>query len=162
MKKGSFILGAVAGSIVGAGIGFGISTKLSNKIIEKKDTRTGKFVGYFNLLEQWMIIKEEGKSLVSFFEKNDYSQIAIYGLGKIGNHLLRELEGSSIQILYAIDAKGEELNSNIEVYTLDDEIPEADVIVVTATFDYEDIRKKLEEKVACEIISIDDVVYEVL
>lgn len=56
MKKGSFILGAVAGSIVGAGIGFGISTKLSNKIIEKKDTRTGKFVGYFNLLEQWMII----------------------------------------------------------------------------------------------------------
>lgn len=64
--------------------------------------------------------------------------------------------------MYAIDAKGEELNSNIEVYTLDDEIPEADVIVVTATFDYEDIRKKLEEKVACEIISIDDVVYEVL
>jgi Predicted dinucleotide-utilizing enzyme len=162
MKAKNFICGIVFGSVTGAALGFGISTKLSNKIIEKKDIRTDKFVGYFNLLDQWMALKEEGKSFASYFEKNGYSKIAVYGLGKIGNHLLKELENTDIQILYAIDSKGEELNSNIEVYTLDDEIPEADVIVVTATFDYESIKEKLEEKVDIQIVSIDDVVYDLL
>ncbi len=162
MKKGNFILGIIVGSMAGAVIGFGVSTKIANKLIAKKDIRSDKFVGYFNLLDQWMAIKEDGKPFASFFERNKYFEIAVYGLGKIGNHLLRELKGTDIKVLYAIDSKGEELNSDIEVYTLDDEIPIADVIVVTANFDYDNIKRKLEEKVDIPIISIDDVIYEIM
>jgi hypothetical protein len=162
MKKISSLLITIAGVITGGVAGFLASSKFSNKIIEKKDARIDKFVGYFNLLEQWMSIKEEGKAIASYFEKNGYYKIGLYGLGKIANHLLKELDGTDIQILFAIDARGERLNSDIVVYTPDDEIPKADVIVVTATFDYDNIKKTLEEKTDTQVISMDDVIYDLL
>lgn len=161
MKKGSY-LAAIASGLLGGAIGFWGSSRLSGRTIKKNEAKAGKFIGYFNLLDEWMTIKEEGKSFASYFEKNGYSQIAIYGLGKIGNHFLREMEGSDIQILYAIDAKGEQLNPNIPIYILDDEIPKADVIVVTATFDYDNIKENLEQRTDIRIISIDEVVHELL
>lgn len=162
MKKFNCLLITMAGGITGGIVGFIASSKLSNKIIERKDARINKFVGYFNLLEQWMSIKEGDKVVSTYFEKNGYYKIALYGLGKIGNHLLKELEGTDIQVSYAIDARGEKLNTDIVVYTPDDEIPDVDVIVVTATFDYDNIKNVLEEKTDIQVISIDDVIYDLL
>lgn len=161
MRKVSYLATIVSG-LLGGAIGFWGSSRLSGGVIKKNEARVGKFVGYFNVLDEWMTIKEEGKSLASYFEKNGYSQIAIYGLGKIGNHFLREMEGSDIRILYAIDAKGDQLNSNIPVYIPEDEIPEADVIVVTVTFDYNNIKENLKQRTDIQIISINDVVHELL
>lgn len=163
MKKiVGYLLTAIAGGALGGGAGFLILTKLSDKIIEKKDFRIDKFVGYFNLLDQWIAMKEEGKSVESYFKYHNYSEIAIYGLGKVGNHLLKELKETDIQVLYGIDRKGDALSSDIEVYTLKEELPEVDVIVVTPTFDYYDIKEKLEKKVDSRIVSIDDVIYELI
>ena len=161
MKKVS-CLTAIASGLLGGAIGFWGKACLTGRIIEKKQAKVSKFVGYFNLLDAWMTIKEEEKSMASYFEKNGYSQIAVYGLGKIGNHFLREMEGTDIKILYAIDAKGEKLNPNIPIYTLEDEIPKADVIVVTATFDYKNIKENLGQRTDVQIVSIDDVVRELL
>ena len=161
MKKFSY-LAAIASGLLGGVIGFWGSSRLCGGAIKNKEARADKFVGYFKLLDGWMTIIEEGKSMASYFERDGYSQIAIYGLGKIGNHFLREMEGSDIQILYAIDAKGEQLNSNIPVYIPDDEIPEADVIVVTAIFDYDNIKANLKQRTDIQIVSIDEIVRELL
>lgn len=162
MKKSNCLLITLIGSLLGLIVGFLASSKLSNKIIEKKDARIAKFVGYFNLLEQWVTIKEEEKVIATYFERNNYYNIALYGLGKIGNHLLKELDGTDIRVMYAIDTRSAILNTDIPVYSPDDEIPEADVIVVTATFDYDKIKKILEEKAGIRVISMDDVIYELL
>lgn len=46
---------------------------------------------------------------------------------------------------------------------LDDKIPDADVVIVTPTFDYIEIRKILNEKVKCQIVSLEDVInYSIL
>ena len=43
---------------------------------------------------------------------------------------------------------------------MDDEWPEADVIVVTATFDYENIYNSITRKSTIKVISLEDVLYE--
>lgn len=49
------------------------------------------------------------------------------------------------------------------VIALDDKIPDADVVIVTPTFDYIEIRKILNEKVKCQIVSLEDVInYSIL
>ena len=44
---------------------------------------------------------------------------------------------------------------------LTDDLPETDVIVVTAIYFYEEIREELSQLVDCPIISLEDVVYEI-
>ena len=77
-----------------------------------------------------------------YFEKNGYFQIAVYGMSDLGIYLLEELEASRVQIVYGIDRQAEKAAEKIAtgrlvgipVYKPEDELPEADVIIVTAVY----------------------------
>ena len=57
----SGLIGAVAGTV---GVGY-----LKQKQEEQKDKKIDKFKSYYNMLNQWLILKQEGKSLEQYFEK---------------------------------------------------------------------------------------------
>lgn len=87
-------------------------------------------------------------------------------MGEIGNRLYEELKNSSeIEVKYGIDNNASETYSELEVLSLEEYTDLAsddiDVIVVTATFAFDDIKKSLSELLDCNIISIEDVVYGV-
>ena len=156
MKKGSaMILGLLTGTVAGGLAAGWLNNKFTEDGIEKID----KFKGYYNVLNQWLHIKQEGKSLEDYFTNNNYHTIAIYGMGEMGKRLYDELKNSNVQIRYAIDKKG--ACSELNVCTLEDELEPVDVIVVTATFAYSEIEKELKEKVDYLVVSLEDIVYEV-
>ena len=131
-------------------------------IIEKKDARIDKFVKYFGLLDRWLWLKLQNKNIKTYFEKENYHSIAIYGIGEIGNRLFEELTRTSdIEIKYAIDNVSGKGHSVLKVYGPDDELPQVDVIVVTVDYIFEQIKEKLAEKNDCPIISIDNVIFNV-
>lgn len=162
MKKNRSIISKIICGMIGSGIGYLWSMNRLNKVIDEKEARIDKFVGYFNLLDHWMMIKEEGKSISGYFQENGYLKIAIYGLGKMGNHLLKELKDTNIQVLYAIDTKGDAVCNDTVVYTLNDKLPDTDLIVVTPVFDYDNIERSLREKTDTKIVSLNSVVYGIL
>ena len=148
----SMIIGSVAGSAA--------SMTLLGRKAQQKAKKVDKFKGYYNMLNQWLMIKQEGKTLEEYFIYNGYKTIAIYGMGEMGNRLYDELKDSSIQIKYAVDENAAGTYSDIEVIDKDEEYMDVDVIVVTATFAFDDIEEELQKKVTFPIISLDDVVYE--
>lgn len=157
MKKGMVaVLAAVAGAAAGA---FGVGT-MEGKVIEKKEGKIDKFKSYYNMLNQWLILKQEGKSLVKYFTDNDYKSVAIYGMGEMGNRLYDELKGSGVSVKYAIDKEAGTTYAEVEVKELDEELEPVDVVVVTATFAFDEIKEKLNEKIDFPVVSLDDVVYE--
>ena len=109
-----------------------------------------------------MELKNEGKSVASYFEDMGYSHIAIYGMAELGNRLMEELESSTVQVDYGIDR---EIACSIaridEVYYPEDVLPETDVIVVTPYSVFEEIKTLLEKRVKCPVISLEDVVWSV-
>jgi len=113
------------------------------------------------ILNQWLWLKENGLSLSSFFQKRDIKRIALYGIGILGRHVIAELQGSDIEIKYGIDRAAKVINREFPVYTLEDELPEIDVIVVTITDEFLNIKKNLSRKIACPIISLREVVFSV-
>lgn len=127
--------------------------------IRKREKRTEKFMDYFDILDEWMNLKEEGKLITDYFIDNDYNTIAIYGMGKLGRHLCHDLEDSNITIAYGLDKRSESMSSNIKLLSMSDELPSVDVIIVTATFDFATIKEQLQKKVECPIISLSDVIY---
>ena len=158
MRKGAV---AILAAVVGAAAGAAGSGYFGNKQVEKKAEKVDKFKGYYNMLNQWLILKQEGKCLSEYFKANGYQTIAIYGMGEMGNRLYEELKKSDIEIKYAVDKNAASTYSELDVIEPEDDFAPVDVIVVTATFAFEEIEEELSERVDFPIISLEDVVYEV-
>lgn len=130
--------------------------------IDKQKGRLGKFVKYFGLLDRWLWLKLQDKGVKEFFESKGYQKIAIYGFGEIGNRLYEELSRTSeVRVIYAIDSKADKKQSPLKMYKPEDVLPDADVIVVSVDYIYDEIAELLSDKVSCPIISIDDVIFGV-
>ena len=113
------------------------------------------------VMNQWLINKQEGKSLVSFFEENGYKSIAIYGMSYLGERLEDELRDSGIKICYAIDKNAENIYADIDVKSLEDDMDDVDAVVVTAVYFFDEVEEELEKIFDCPIISLEDIVQEV-
>lgn len=151
----------VACTILGLVVNFRMRKRKSFKC-DEKDTHgvdNQKFVSYFYILDHWMDLKENGISVEKYFRDHGYQKIAIYGMAKMANHLIRELEASDIEILYGIDRKSDMIYGKFPVVSMGDSLADADVIIVTPTFDFENIEKNLREKVKCPIVSLEDVIF---
>ena len=158
MKKG--IISALSG-IVGAGVGVGVTGKMLGKLLNKQSELAEKHLALYMLMNQWVQVKQEGKSLVSYFEANGYKNIAIYGMHFVGQTLCKELECSSICIKYAIDKNADNVFADFDVITMEDDLAEVDAVIVTPIYYFDEIEEQLEEKVDCPIISLEDILYEV-
>lgn len=157
MKKGMVsILSAVAGALVGAGV----AGKTAGKGKEKAMAMSDKHLALFLMMNQWVKVKQKGKNLAEYFEKNDYRKIAIYGMSYIGETLLDELKSTEITIAYGIDKNAGTIYSDVEVFSIEDNLEAVDVVVVTAITFFDEIEQVLSGKMTCPIISLEDVLYE--
>lgn len=159
MKKGLIaVLSSVAGVVAGAAaVG-----KFSRQIVKDKYKKVDKFKSYYNMLNQWLTIRQEGGSLGEYFNKNDYAKIAVYGLGEMGNRLIDELKENRTEIVYGIDKNVENTFSGVRAFSLED-VPideKVDAVVVTAIFAFDEIKEQLKDIFMCDIISLEDVVFE--
>lgn len=114
----------------------------------------------FQILSQWLYLKQNGKTLIPFFEDNFIESIAIYGMGVLGERFYQELKDSEIKIDYAIDRFADLKNKPwLTCYSLNEEhLPDTDAIVVTPVQDYWAIVELLERKTDVPILSLQDIV----
>ena len=113
---------------------------------------------FTRLFDKWLRIKEEGKHLNSYFREKGYRNIAIYGIGMTGKHLLADLKETEIQVVYGIDRQGKQLNYPFPIYTIEEQIPEADVVVVTVTYEFDSIYQELKTRFGGYIASLEEIV----
>lgn len=158
MKKG--VIGALSllAGIVGGVAGVG---KICAKKISTAKKFSDKHLALFLMMNQWVKVKQEGKSLSSYFESNGYKKIAVYGMSYAGGTLVDELKDTGITIAYGIDQKADTIYSDVNIVTMDDSLEDVDAVVVTAITFFNEIEKKLSEKLDCPILSLEDILYEV-
>lgn len=162
MKKGTIsVLSTLTGGIAGTITGACAVAKILGKEGSKAKELADKHLVLFLMMNQWVKVKQEGKNLSSYFEKNNYKKIAIYGMSYAGETLVEELKDSKTEIIYGVDRNADSIYSDIEIYSVEDELPEADAVVVTAITFFEQIEETLSQKLNCPIISLEDVLYEV-
>lgn len=115
-------------------------------------------VSYFRLLEKWMVLKENQRTVQEYFRKQNKNRIVIYGMGIMAKHLLYDLEGSQIEVVCAIDRAAINKYGAFPIVASLDHIPDADCIVVTPTYEFQSIKSELEKKTKIPIISLREVV----
>lgn len=90
----------------------------------------------------------------------DYSAVSIYGAGSLGIKLYRLLCDNNIPIVCFIDRKPVDEIDSIKVCRPDAELPYTDLMIVTAVYDYWDIRHRYVSK-GINVVSIMDILNEV-
>ncbi len=148
----SFLLGSIVGAM---GILL-VKNKDNNKWKELAD----KHLAIMLLFNQWLILKQEGKSILSYFYCHNIKTIAIYGMSYVGRSLYRELENSDVIVKYAIDKKASQMNSEINIISPDEELPEVDIIIVTSIYYFNEIYNYLDSKTDIPVVSFEDVLFE--
>lgn len=100
--------------------------------------------------------KQSGYSVSEFFKDNGYSSVAIYGMKELGEALLHELRANGIDVKYGIDKNRSIIVPGLEIFSLEDELEDVDVIVVTAIHYFEDVGEQISRVLDCPVVSIED------
>lgn len=99
----------------------------------------------FPVLDLWLKNYREGKKIEHFFYDNEYESIAIYGMGRLGVHVLFELIDSSIKVDYGIDQNDQLLIDEIEIIKPENinKMKKTDAIIITPIQYFNEIEKCL-------------------
>lgn len=161
MKQAARIITTVLCTLAGTAAGAGAVGRTMGKAAAKAEKMSEKHLALYLMMNQWVKVKQEGKNLSEYFERNGYRRIAVYGMSYAGETLVEELEGTGTEVSYGIDQRAESLYVNLEVVTMEEELKEVDAVVVTAVTYYEEIAEQLGERVSCPVLSLEDILYEV-
>lgn len=160
MKKVIKSICSILGILLSIGYGYIIGIKNKKKEMNTLQELSERHLSLFLLMNQWVHTKQDGKSIIDYLKRYNYNSIAIYGMSYAGESLLRELKDSDIDVQYAIDKRAEYIFSDIEIKSIEEKLPKVDAIIVTAICFYPEIKKELEEKVNCAILSLEDILYD--
>lgn len=121
-----------------------------------------KFSDFYQLASHWIEAKNYGKNSRTYFDEMNYKKIAIYGMGEFANRLMEELKNSDVEVVYGIDKDVCNSTSRVRnVYSLNDDLPQVDAIVVTPFYDMKSIKCDLKKKVDCPIVSLEEVIWSI-
>lgn len=111
----------------------------------------------YNIINKWYSLAEKDILLADYLDVCGYKEIAIYGLGIMGKHLISDLNNSTLKIPYGIDQKADNKAFDFAVYTLKDELPKADIIVVALASNCDEVIISIQNKVDIPVISLEEI-----
>lgn len=158
MKKG--MVGMLS-ALVGTAIGAAAACRILNDRVREIQEKSDKHLALFLMMNQWIMVKQLGKSLASYFEREGYRQIAVYGMHYAGETLVAELAGSDVEVKYGIDKNADKIYADLLIVTPDSKLEKVDAVVVTSITFFEEVKEALSEKMDCPIISLEEIVYQI-
>lgn len=141
-------------------IGFILGMKYSNKEIIKMSNISSKHWKLYEIAIRWIRSQE---NIERYIVQNEYKRVCIYGMSHLGDCLTDALRKAGIEVVYGIDKNADKLyNQYIPIYKLSDNLPTADLIIVTTIMHFEEIKSELEKKFEKEIsiVSLEEVLAE--
>lgn len=109
----------------------------------------------FNFLNLWMKQKANGVRLAEYLVQSGVKTCGIYGCGILGEQLYEELK-KTIYVKFFIDRNACGMNKNIPVYTIEDSLPETDIILISLFFEADKAAERIKEKSGVKTLKLTD------
>ena len=125
--------------------------------LEKQEARLIKYKSHYHLMDKWMVLKEDGKSIKEYCCDKGIESVAIYGMGILGRHLYTEMKLQDISVKYVIDRV---LNSykDTKIFKPDEDLPKVDAVIVTPIDEYYEIRNEFGRERGMQLISLEEII----
>lgn len=113
-----------------------------------------KFKAYYAILIKMSELDNASRYLEEYCEANHWRNIAIYGIGGIGNVLLKYLNDSNVIVRYGIEHSKKVHSNGIEIINASEIRNDIDVVIVTVMNEFTEIADELRDYTDCPIISV--------
>ncbi len=119
-----------------------------------------KHLMLFLLMNEWVKVKQQGRSIEDRLYSEGIHSIAIYGMSYAGQRLYDELNDGKIEIVYLFDKKSGGKYKGREIISINraDNL-KYDALIVTPIFYFDDIKNELSEITEAKIISLEEIIY---
>lgn len=114
---------------------------------------------YLDMMNQWLILKQEKKSIYSYIKKQGWKSVAIYGMAIYGRHVIRELKETDCIVMYGIDRKEMNEYEGIEIVKPTEKLSKVDAVINTVIYEHAAIEKILKNALLCPVVSLEDIIY---
>lgn len=114
---------------------------------------------YLNMMNQWLILAQEGKSLERFIMRQGWQRIAIYGMSIYGRHTIRDLKKTDCTVVCGIDRKRMSPYEGVEILEPTDQLPQIDVVINAVLHRHQEVERDLQKVISCPVVSLEDVVF---
>lgn len=156
-----YALAVVCGFALGVASCFFLMWKFAIRVAKNKERRIAMFRSYFYTLDRWLTVRRHSFPLGRWLaDTKQVHTIALYGVGVLGRQFVAELSEGPVTIIYAIDQSVTNAEFAFPVYRLEESLPEADLVVVTPAYDFDEIKEKLSRKISCPILSAEALIKE--
>lgn len=108
-----------------------------------------------DIIDRWRKLKKSKIKFLDNLFQIEIQTIAIYGCGILGEFLYDELKTVK-NIQYFIDMNAKNIQKDIPVYTLSEQLPDVDFIIITLVDGEENVKRELENKKFKNIIILKD------
>ena len=146
-------------AIFGFIFGFIQGLKYSSRETKKAKDLANKHLELFKLSIRWI---KNPRKIVQYIDECGFKKIGIYGMSYFGDCLQEILRESNFEVVYGVDRNARQLyNPYIPIYSMNDDLPIVDMIIVTTIVSFPEIKQGLEEKVGrnVPIVSLENILY---
>lgn len=164
MKKTLLVLKNIVIACTVTGMAYLIKEKAKDLNKEKELER--RYKKYYVLENKWLYDEKLNKVHEKWFKDNQIGKVAIYGLGAMGELLIQEVDKiEGVELSYIVD-KNQKLQNigynDLKVIGIEEmpSMEKVDAVIVTPVYDFDDIKKELEQIAGntC-IVSLEDIIF---
>ena len=126
------------------------------EIRDLKEKKLMQYSIYIKLMKSFSIGEQKKRIILKKMNDLGIKNIAIYGFGYFGKKLYEYFKDTDINIIYAIDReKLHYMETEIPIYSPEDEMQICDMLIVTAIIEYDEIEKNMFYKGFNNIVALD-------
>ncbi len=121
---------------------------------------------YYDILTRWLDNNMNHKKISDYLKKRNLNNIVIYGMGKLGELLYKELINSKIDIPYTLDSNIDNIKINqFKSKTMEevDNSIDIDVVIITPIYAAELIKRDIKKvyKNLKVILTLDEIIFDI-
>ncbi len=137
-------------------IGIYVGVKHSTREKEGMLNALRKYYESYRIMDIWMTELEEGNYLFSKIKESGINNIAIYGTGKMGRHLIMDAEKAGLTINYVIDKNKKAYTMGYVLYKPEESLPNVDLIINSVLGEDNKINESILQNNKYRIISVSE------
>lgn len=144
--------------IVGALFTVVYFSRFCENIMEKVQESAKRNSYNFKCACKWLNSSRSKTSVAEWLNKRNIHEVAIYGMGDLGNHLLKELVETGTSVKYVIDRNTNRDVGTYHCYSNTDKLPKVQAIIVTPVYEFKTIAETLDIENTTEVISLENII----
>lgn len=108
-----------------------------------------------SIYDMWLTVRQKERSIAAFLRSAGYCEVAIYGMGRIGQRLYQEIK-EEVNVCYFIDRNAAYLNADIPVYALKEALPRVDLVMIALPDKGGRILEEVTAQLPCSIMGLEE------